>query len=175
MTTPADIRRLLHRIANSVNIAEARLEHATTALTLATADGHRNTASGRDSGPRGTSELQPTEAAAHTNLGDLHNTHYDETRDQYTTADNYRPGPTIRLADIADELKAALTSLDRAHTAITNCGIPPLLNEQYRCRGINGQGCDEWIDPNRSDHLGINCGRAVDSNRRRLRRHKAAS
>lgn len=165
MTTPADIHRLLHRITNSANIAEARLEHATESLTLRAADGYPTKASGTPTnGSASTSELTPTEAAAHTNLGDLYG--YNDT--------TYNPGPITSLADLADELRASLTSLDRAQTELTKAGVPPLATDRYRCTGINGGGCSDWQDINRADHLCIDCGRSVDSNRRRLRRHKAS-
>lgn len=164
MTTPADLHRLLHRIANSVNVAEARLHHATEAIRRQQADSYPTRASGNATGTNGgTSELTAVEQAADTNLGDLYG--YDDT---------YRPGPLTRLADIADELHAALHSLDRAHNSITDCGIPPLITHQYRCHGINAQGCIDWADTNRTDHLCIDCGRQIDSNRRRLRRHQAS-
>lgn len=168
MTTPADITRALHRITNSTNIAEARLQPAITNLQLQTADGYPTTTSGRPTTTRTTNELTPTEQAANTNLGHLYG--YDN---------NYRPGPTTHLDDALEELRAALKSLDRFHQTLTNCGIPPAITDRYRCRGINGQGCTDWADydpttglPRRPDQLCIDCGRAADSNRRRLRRHR---
>lgn len=178
MTTPADIRRLLAKLANSTQKAEARLPWAITAVALNTATGHPTTASGNaNTGGRGKAELDPTESAAHTNLGDLIG--WDTGERTNTTGDDthqtgYHPGPGERLSDVASELRAALTCLDQAHRYLTDCGVPPFVTHQLRCRGINGQGCEEWADPNRDDHLGIDCGRAVDSNRRRKRRHTRA-
>lgn len=163
MTAPADLARLAHRIINSADIIEARLPTATTALQRNAATGYPTVASGNARGGRGEAELTPTEAAAHTNTGDIYG--YDTT---------YRPGPTTRLSDIADELHAALKSLDRAHRALTDCGIAPLDTRHLHCHGINGRGCPDWRDTSRTDGLCIDCGRAVDSNRRRLRRHAAS-
>lgn len=163
MTNRADLNRLTARIANSAAIFEYRLPYAADNLALHAATSHPTTATGNANTPTGTgtAELTATEAAAHNNLGDLYG--YPDT--------NYQPGPAIRLDDIADELRAALKSMDRAHRALTDCGVPPIITGKYQCRGINGHGCEDWADPNRSDHLCISCGRAVDSNRRRLRRH----
>lgn len=165
MTSEADLRRLTARIATAADIFEARLPHATASLNLAAADGYPARASGT-AAPTGGAELTPTEGAAHTNLGDLFG---------YDDAHGYRPGPAIRLDDIADELRAALTSLDRAHSQLTDCGVPPFLTRGYQCHGINGTGCTDWADKNRADHLCIDCGRAADSNSRRLRRRREAS
>jgi hypothetical protein len=179
MTTPADIRRHIHRVINSANILEARLPHGIQNTTLRTADGYPTKASGSAvDGSHSTSELTPTESAAEANLGDIYG-YTDGERDNITGDDTrtegYKPGPTTRLADLADELRAALASLDRAHIELTNIGVPPLFTDKYRCRGINGTGCTDWADSTRIDNLCIDCGRASESNKRRVRRHKAAS
>jgi hypothetical protein len=167
MTTPSDIRRLIRRVLTSANVADARLDSAVTSLTLRMADSLPNTASGADTGPRGNAELTPVEAAADRNLGDLYG----------YNGGTYKPGPLTQLDDLADELRAALKSMDRAHDALSTAGVPPFITEQYRCRGINSVGCPtmEYKDEQRSDHLCIECGRVTDSNARRLRRHRAAS
>jgi hypothetical protein len=163
MTTPADIRWLLARVQNSANVIEARLPHAGLNTSRNQADGYPTTASGNaNQGGRSKAELTPTEAAANTNLGDLYG------------YDTYKPGPTTRFLDLADELRAALTCLDRAHNQLTAIGVPPLITQQFRCRGVNAEGCTGWIDTNRSDRLCIDCGRSVDTKARRLRRHKTA-
>jgi hypothetical protein len=166
VTTARDILHLTRRIQTSCDTIETRLPHATHNITLHTADGYPTTASGRvTDGSRGSSELTPTEAAAHTNLGDL--TGYDTT---------YRPGHQTRLEDIAIELQAALHSLDRAHQELTRIGVPPTPTQGLRCPGINATGCTNW---KAKDHdLCIDCGRITDDARRarraqteRLRRH----
>jgi hypothetical protein len=189
MTTPADIRWLLARVQNSANVIEARLPHAETNTIRNQADGYPATASGNaNQGGRSKAELTPTEAAAHTNLGDLQvwtSCNGDPMRDIPCTVAThidgdgrhnvqYKPGPATQLADLADHLDAALKSLDRCHDQLTRIGVPPLVTQSYRCRGVNGQGCDGWIDTNRQDHLCIDCGRSVDTNARRLRRHRAS-
>jgi hypothetical protein len=166
MTTPADIRRLIHRAINSLTVAEHRLQHAETNTQLLTAIGHPTTASGNTNhGPRGTNELTLTEAAAHTNLGDIYG-YTDGTRDANPDIDThttgYHPGPTTRYNDIADPIRAALKALDHMHTALTDAGVPPFITEQHRCRGINATGCTDWADRNRTDHLCIDCGRRAD-------------
>lgn len=162
MTSPTDIRRLLARIRNSTDIAETRLEHATQALALQ----HHPILQAQDltrGGTRTGGVSNPTANAALTNLGDTDT--YSNTR--------YRPGPATLLSDIATELAAALLNLNQAHDLISKCGIPPIHTRQYQCTGINQTGCTDWADTNRTDHLCIDCGRAVDSNKRRLRRHRA--
>lgn len=166
MTSPTDIRRLLNRITNQADIAAARLDPAITNIRLNTADSLPTTASGNATGgPRATSELTPTENAAHTNLGDLYG--YDQ---------QYRPGPTIQLADLEVELQAAYASMQRAQRVISDIGLPPFVTQHLRCPGINGAGCDGWTDtdretggPRRADRLCIDCGRTTDLARRALR------
>lgn len=180
MTSPADLRRLIRRINTSIHVAQGRLDGVITNLARHAADGHPTRASGNaNHGGRTTAELTATEAAADTNLGDLYG-YGDGTRDNTTDDDTHRsgyhPGPSIQLDDIATELRAALLSLDRAHDALTAAGVPPIVTEQYRCHGINSIGCPthDWADPQRSDRLCINCARTLDSNARRLRKHRAS-
>lgn len=178
MTLPDDLRRHIARITNSAQILEIRLPHAITNTARRTADGYPTTTSGTASSTGGTAELTPTENAAHTNLDDLYG-YNDGTRDNPTGDDTrqagYHPGPHTQLADTLDHLKAALTCLDHAHTALTACGIPADITRTTTCRGINNTGCTRIADLSRTDGYCIDCRRHIDSNARRQRRHRAAS
>lgn len=162
MTSPQDIRRYIARVHTNATVLEGRLANAVENINRKMADSLPTTASGSASGPQAKGSVSdPTPAAAHANLGDL-----------YGYTNTYRPGPLTQLDDLADNLRAALMALDMAQSELTRIGVAPFTTEQYRCRGINGTGCHDWADRQRTDHLCIDCGRRTDSDARRRRRHQ---
>jgi hypothetical protein len=135
VTHPRAIRNQLHAVNLLNGLINIRLPDTINALTarLNQHDGYPSTASGSDSGPRGTSELTPTEAAAHRRLGDAESLH----------GFKYKPGPTATLYDI-DEL---LGILHRAATQLLDiCDTrgPRPTTTIPTCDGRGIEGFDQW-------------------------------
>jgi hypothetical protein len=165
---PATIRRNLHRIAASVEVALTRLEYVADNLARNTPDGYPTQASGTATeGGRTTATLTPTEAAANQRLGTLYAIVGDKIQGEY------RPGPVTRLEDLNEHLELVVTAMTAVQRELTACGIPPTITQHLQCVEYNGTNCTQWKDKDRTDGRCIDHGREADSNARRKRRHIA--
>lgn len=163
MTTPKTVTKRAHALQLNAQLLALRCAGIPAVVELA--DGYPSTASGADTGPHGTSELTPTERAAHARLGDI----------AASSGQRYRPGMVTRLADLDELIHGANDLLMRAMAIVDAMGTGYAVDYTHlRCIGTGdeeGAACHQWQDPRRKDGRCTDCGRGVDSNDRRLRRY----
>lgn len=144
MTTPKIIRKRTQALTLNVDAFAARLGRALAALTEHDhiCDGYPNKASGAATdGSHGTAELTSVEAAAHRNLGDLHN----------ATTGKYRPGALTTLADMDELLHGANDLLVRLIAIVDQHDRVALAPPRCDGKGLEGWNVPRvdggWSDP----------------------------
>jgi len=174
MSDPArKIRTTLTAITHLTVAAQTRLGPTLIQLVaqLEANDGYPTCASGSDTGHH--SPYIPAGPNASTSSTERNALHPDERNDNNT----YAIGARAALTELQDLLNSAVLALetvcrecDRRTPGLTDTDISRL-----RCATIPKGACTQWADPTRTDGYCIDHGRTIDTNRRRLTRHKAGA
>ena len=135
-----------------------------------TMDGYPSTASGADTGITSASTSSSTERAALDRMAGRLLRRSDGTMERLS-------GPTADLEEIADLVGCLVHVVGMLHRKCDAIGggVTKADVSRLRCVGtgdVDGAACGQLFDPTRSDGRCIDCGRNIDTAKRRERRNR---
>lgn len=156
-----ELAKLAHGTALHAQLVDVGIANALAAIKarLDDLDGYPATASGADTGPRGSSDTSSTERVTLARLGDLKRPGVVQLRDDLEE----------RLLIACTAVREALAIMDRFTGAAP---LTPAERHRLRCIGTGdaeGAGCGQWAV---IDGRCIDCNRTIKAERERKRYHQ---